>query len=50
MRKKRAYLILGKKTRYIYGAFPRTKEGHAQAKDYKKKLSKKQKGLEFIIK
>jgi hypothetical protein len=50
MRKKRAYLILGKNTKYIYGAFERTPEGRKKAKAYKELLIKKRKGLEFVIK
>ncbi len=49
MRKKRCYLILGKKSKYIYGAFPRTPEGHKDAKKYKEKLIKKNK-IPLIIK
>jgi hypothetical protein len=39
---------MGKKSKYIYGAFPRTKEGKEWAGKYKKKLQKEKKG-EFII-
>jgi hypothetical protein len=51
MRKKRCYLILGKKSKYIYGAFPRTPEGKKAAIKYKDKLAKvEEKDNFFIIK
>lgn len=40
MRKKRAYLILGGKSKFIYGAFARTPDGKKKAIAYKKKLQK----------
>jgi len=46
---KKYYLILEKKKRYQYGAFPRTKEGRKKALNYAKKLNKEYK-LTFIIK
>ena len=49
MKKKLCYTILEKKSRFIYGAFPRTKDGYQAAKDYKNKLKKNQ-NMEFIIK
>ena len=50
MKKKQFYLVLNKKNKYTYGAFPRTKEGKQQAIDYKNKLLKQNKNFEFIIK
>ena len=47
--KKKAYVILGRKNRFIYGAFPRTKDGHIRAKLYKNDLVKSSK-LDLIIK
>ena len=48
MRKKRCYLILSKKSKYLYGAFPRTKEGKALAQLYREKLQKDRKEKEAI--
>jgi hypothetical protein len=50
MKKKQFYLILNKKNKHTYGAFPRTKEGKESAVKYKKKLISKNKSLDFIIK
>lgn len=50
MKRKQFYLILNKKNKYLYGAFPRTKEGKAQASAYKEELKKKYKNFIFIIK
>jgi hypothetical protein len=49
MRKKRAYLIVGKKSKFIYGAFERTPEGKKKAEEYKKKLDKN-KEAKYVIK
>jgi hypothetical protein len=50
MKKKSFFLILNKKNNYLFGAFPRTKEGKAEALLYKEKLKEENKGLVFIIK
>jgi hypothetical protein len=50
MKKKQFYLILNKKNKYTYGAFPRTKDGKEEAVAYKEKLKKKHKAMNFIIK
>tara|TARA_B100000959_G_scaffold264454_1_gene304976 strand:+ start:3016 stop:3177 length:162 start_codon:yes stop_codon:yes gene_type:complete len=39
-RKKKYYEILSKRKKYRYGIFPFTDEGHKEAKDYIKVLSK----------
>lgn len=38
VRRKKYYLILEKKSRHLYGSFPRTKAGHDKAKNYSKEL------------
>ena len=48
-KKKKAYIILSKRTRQLYGSFPRTKSGYAEAKKYKE-LLKKENSMDFIIK
>jgi hypothetical protein len=48
-KKKKAYIILSKKSRQLYGSFPRTKEGYSNAKKYKEQLKKENK-IDFIIK
>lgn len=48
-RKKKFYLLLGKNSKHLYGAFPRTKQGRSDAQDYKKTLKNK-KDKEFVIK
>lgn len=50
MKKRQFYLILNKKNKYTFGAFPRTKEGKTAALAYKEILKKKHKKLQFIIK
>lgn len=47
--KKKYYLILGKKSNFIYGAFPRTKEGKEEAQKYKVSLKDKRDKV-FVIK
>jgi hypothetical protein len=42
-------LVLEKKKRYQYGAFPRTKAGRENAKKYVKKL-KKEHNMDFVLK
>lgn len=49
MRKKKYYLILGKKSKWTYGAFPRTKEGRAAAILYRDRLKNERKE-HFIVK
>jgi hypothetical protein len=49
MKKKKYYIILSKKNRHNYGAFPRDKIGLMSAKKYKEKLVKEN-GIEFVIK
>lgn len=49
MKKKKYYTILSKKSRHVYGAFERDKNGLSLAKKYKEKLKKEHK-IEFIIK
>jgi hypothetical protein len=49
MKKKKCYTILSKKSRHIYGAFERNKDGLTLAKKYKGKLEKEHK-IEFVIK
>lgn len=50
MKKKQFYLVLNKKNKYTFGAFPRTKTGRAAAILYKEELKKKHGKLVFIIK
>lgn len=50
MKKKQFYLILNKKNKYNYGAFPRTKTGRAAALLYKEGLKKENTDLVFILK
>jgi hypothetical protein len=49
MKRKKSYLILGKKNRRLFGVFVRNKDGHDAAKKYKEKLSKLHK-MDFVIK
>ncbi len=49
IRKKKYYLLLGKKSGFLYGAFPRSKEGKEMARDYRGTLVNK-KDKEFVIK
>jgi hypothetical protein len=39
--KSKYYAILNKKDKFLYGAFPASKEGKIQAKEYIKKISNK---------
>lgn len=50
MKKKQFYLILNKKNKYTFGAFPRNRIGKEAAVVYKEKLQKKHLTIEFIIK
>ena len=50
MKKKQFYLVLNKKNKYTYGAFPRTKKGKEEAVAYKDTLKKTNKKLDFVIK
>ena len=43
MKNKKCYLVLAKKNKFLYGAFPRNPEGHKKAKIYKRKLLRLQK-------
>jgi hypothetical protein len=45
---KRCYLVLSKKRRHRYGAFPLTKEGRKKAKDYVKIL-KGEHNEDFVV-
>ena len=48
MRKKdRCYVIVDKRSRMLYGAFPKTEEGMKHAKKYLKKINQ-DKNLEII--
>jgi hypothetical protein len=50
MKKRQFYLVLNKKNKYTYGAFPRTKNGKQEALAYKEKLKETHKNLDFIVK
>ena len=50
MKKKQFYLVLNKKNNYVFGAFPRNKEGKIAASKYKESLKSTHKELDFIIK
>jgi len=50
MKRKQFYLVLNKKNKYTFGAFPRTKVGKEAALLYREELKKKHSALEFIIK
>jgi hypothetical protein len=50
MKKKQFYLVLNKKNKYTFGAFPRTKAGKEKAVLYKESLKKEHNSLDFIIK
>ena len=50
MKKKQFYLVLNKKNKYTYGAFPRTREGRMAAMLYKQELRKKHEKLVFVVK
>jgi hypothetical protein len=45
---KRCYLVLSKKKKHRYGAFPYTKEGYKRAEEYVKTLKKEHKE-DFIV-
>jgi hypothetical protein len=49
MKKRQFYLVLNKKNRYTYGAFPRTKEGRVAAMLYKRELKKKHSKTVFVV-
>jgi len=46
---KKCYVVLSKKRKHTYGAFPFTKEGLKKAKEYSK-LMKKEHSEDFIVK
>jgi len=50
MKKRQFYLILNKKNKHTYGAFPRTKQGKLNALAYKEELKKEHEGSDFVIK
>lgn len=50
MKKKQFYLVLNKKNKYTFGAFPRTRAGRAAAVLYRKRLKRKNAELSFVIK
>ena len=50
MKKRQFYLVLNKKNKYTFGAFPRTKEGKNAALLYKKSLQKLNPTFQFIVK
>ena len=50
MKKRQFYLVLNKRNKYTFGAFPRNKDGRAAAILYKKKLKIKHAELDFIVK
>jgi len=50
MKRRPFYLVINKKNKHTFGAFPRTKDGRAAAKEYKEKLLRENKDSSFIIK
>ncbi len=48
---KKYYILVNRKSNYLMGCFPRTKEGKKQAEAYKNKLEKgKDKTTKYVIK
>ena len=50
MKKKNWYIIVNAHNSFLYGSFPRTKDGKTAAVAYKDELKKKNKSLKLVIK